>query len=100
MDEPPPQPRWIARALIATTLADEGLDIPSLDCLILAGGGKSATRAYQRIGRALRPAPDKEEAAILDFFDRAPYLQEHSLERLRLYRHEPAFDVRTRGWTG
>lgn len=40
--------------LIATTLADEGLDIPTLDTVILAGGGKSTTRTLQRIGRAIR----------------------------------------------
>ena len=84
--------------LIATTLADEGLDIPSLDAVILAGGGKSATKAYQRIGRALRPAAGKTQAQITDFFDRAPFLMEHSLARLRLYRDEPAFSVETIGF--
>lgn len=86
------------RILIATTLADEGLDIPTLDTLILAGGGKSAVRAYQRVGRTLRPAPGKTTARVIDFFDRAPYLDEHSMERLRLYRREPEFKVRTAGF--
>jgi superfamily II DNA or RNA helicase len=40
--------------LIATSLADEGLDLPILDCLILAGSGKSSTKALQRIGRVIR----------------------------------------------
>lgn len=40
--------------LIATTLADEGLDVPTLNTVILAGGGKSSTRMLQRIGRAIR----------------------------------------------
>lgn len=90
--------RKLRPVLVATTLADEGLDLPSLDGLILAGGGKSPTRAYQRIGRALRPAPGKAGAEVLDFFDPAPYLEDHSLARLALYRHEPAFDVETRGF--
>lgn len=77
--------------MIATTLADEGLDIPSLDAVILGGGGKSQTRAYQRIGRALRPGPGKTEALVLDFLDDAPYLREHSEARLTLYRQEPRF---------
>ncbi|HOR26464.1 MAG TPA: DEAD/DEAH box helicase [Candidatus Sumerlaeota bacterium] len=79
--------------LIATTLADEGLDVPSLDAVILAGGGKSPTRAYQRIGRALRPAAGKDEALIQDFLDEAPYLRQHSAARLALYRQEPAFRI-------
>lgn len=79
--------------MIATTLADEGLDIPSLDAVILGGGGKSPTRAYQRIGRALRPGPGKAEAFILDFSDKAPYLKEHSQARLALYRQERRFQI-------
>jgi superfamily II DNA or RNA helicase len=86
--------------LIATTLADEGLDIPTLDTLILAGGGKSAVRAYQRVGRTLRPAEGKRTARVIDFFDRAPFLGDHSMERLRLYRREPAFKVKTVGFGG
>lgn len=83
--------------LIATTLADEGLDLPSLDAVILAGGGKSQTRAYQRIGRALRLAEGKREAVIVDFMDEAPFLRRHSEARLLLYRAEPRFEIRFEG---
>lgn len=83
--------RKLPPILIATTLADEGLDVPTLDCVILAGGGKSPTRAYQRIGRALRPAAGKTEALVLDFWDDVPYLREHSEARLDLYRQEERF---------
>ncbi len=79
--------------MIATTLADEGLDLPTLDGLILAGGGKSQTRAFQRIGRTLRPAPAKREARVLDFLDEAPWLREHGMARLQLYRQEPCFKI-------
>ncbi|MBI1784408.1 DEAD/DEAH box helicase [Candidatus Sumerlaeota bacterium] len=84
--------------LIATTLADEGIDIPELECLILAGGGKSDTKAYQRIGRALRKAGKKTIAYVMDFLDTVPYLDEHSAARLKLYRQEPAFQIETRGF--
>ncbi|MBE7561091.1 DEAD/DEAH box helicase [bacterium] len=77
--------------VIATTLADEGLDIPSLDVLILAGAGKSETRALQRVGRALRQVGEKREALVLDFADPAKYLCEHSRRRLQIYRTEPRF---------
>lgn len=79
--------------LIATTLADEGLDIPSLDALILAGGGKSQSKAYQRIGRTLRKAEGKTTARVLDFLDQAPYLSAHSKARLELYEQEPRFQI-------
>jgi superfamily II DNA or RNA helicase len=81
------------RVVIATTLADEGLDIPSLDVLILAGGGKSETRALQRIGRALRKSEEKETATIIDFLDQVRFLEEHSLRRLEIYRTEPRFAI-------
>jgi len=85
-------------SLIATTLADEGLDIPNLNALILAGGGKSETRVFQRIGRALRPAPGKNRAIIVDFLDRVPYLQNHSMKRIEIYRTEPMFEIKTVGF--
>lgn len=87
------------RIVIATTLADEGLDVPTLDAVILASGGKSETRTLQRIGRALRPAPGKDKALIIDFFDHAPFLKDHSLRRLQIYRTEPRFQVRTSGFS-
>lgn len=83
--------------VIATTLADEGLDIPSLNCVILASGGKSESRALQRLGRALRVAPHKKEATIIDFYDDAPYLKEHSIRRMDLFASEPSFIVETDG---
>lgn len=77
--------------VIATTLADEGLDVPSLDGVILASAGRSPTRALQRIGRALRKAPGKESAVVIDFLDNAPYLREHAANRLEIFRTEPRF---------
>jgi superfamily II DNA or RNA helicase len=85
--------------VIATTLADEGLDVPTLDAVILGSGGKSETRALQRIGRALRPAPHKEKAYIIDFFDNAPFLKDHSLRRLEIYSTEPRFVIHTEGFS-
>jgi len=79
--------------LIATTLADEGLDVPTLNAVILAGGGKSETKALQRIGRALRIAPGKEIGYIIDFMDKALYIKEHSEKRLEIYKTEPLFRI-------
>jgi superfamily II DNA or RNA helicase len=84
--------------VIATTLADEGLDIPTLGAVVLASGGKSETRALQRVGRSLRPSPGKKQAVVVDFFDNAPFLREHSIQRLEIFRTEPAFRVETVGF--
>jgi len=85
------------KVVIATTLADEGLDIPGLDVLILAGGGKSETRALQRIGRALRKTEEKTGAIVVDFLDEARFLEDHSQRRLEIYRTEALFDIRIEG---
>lgn len=81
------------KIVIATTLADEGLDIPGLDMLILAGAGKSETRALQRIGRALRKTETKSKATIIDFYDQARFLDIHSRRRLEIYQTENEFDI-------
>lgn len=57
------------QVVIATTIADLGLDIPALQNLVLAGGGKSSTRHLQRIGRVARPYPGKTVARVVDFDD-------------------------------
>lgn len=81
------------RLLIATTLADEGLDLPVLDVLVLAGGGRSETRALQRVGRVLRPAEGKTQATIYDCWDDVPILSEHSRRRKCIYETEPLFEI-------
>lgn len=107
--------------LIATTLADEGLDIPTLDVLILAGSGKSSTKALQRIGRVIRLSDicpkcgsikvliknissvckckcgnqwnykGKTEAIIYDFIDNTKWLYDHYLKRKTIYEMESEF---------
>jgi superfamily II DNA or RNA helicase len=87
-----------ANITIASTIFDEGVDCRPLDGLILAGGGKSPTRALQRVGRVLRPYtyPNgriKEQAMVIDFMDICKYMEDHSKKRLKIYKSEPAFDV-------
>jgi superfamily II DNA or RNA helicase len=55
--------------LVATTIADLGLDIPILRNLVLAAGGKSSTRHLQRIGRVARTYPGKDHALVVDYDD-------------------------------
>ena len=81
--------------LIGTSLADEGLDIPILNALILAGGGKSATRMIQRVGRVLRKDPKglKTEAIVIDFKDNVRYLLGHYKQRREILESEPEFEI-------
>ncbi len=79
--------------LIATSVADEGLDLPILAAVILAGAGRSSTKALQRIGRCLRLHEGKDGAFVEDFsVDDFMFLRQ-SRERRRIYHTEPAFVV-------
>jgi len=72
--------------LIATSLADEGLDLPRLSRVFLAFPGRARGRTIQRLGRLMRPHPEKRDAVLFDFVDRrVPLLRRHHLERQRLY---------------
>ena len=66
--------------IIATSIFDEGVDLPSLDVIILAAGGKSSVKLTQRVGRVLRPQEGKK-ALIIDFIDTPKYLIEHYKRR-------------------
>jgi superfamily II DNA or RNA helicase len=79
--------------LIASKIFDQGIDIPELDALILAGSGKSSGRALQRIGRAIRKFKGKKKAIVVEFFDNCKYLRDHSEARIKVYRSEPAFKI-------
>jgi len=81
------------QVLVATTLADEGLDIPELRSLVLYYGGKSKTKIFQRIGRVLRPAPGKSAGIVVDLVDGTEYLGKHAEERKAMYMTEPRWVV-------
>ena len=80
--------------LIASKIFDQGIDIPELDALILAGSGKSSARALQRIGRVIRNYPGKKWANVIEFWDNAKYLEAHSTARLKIYKSEPGFQIK------
>ena len=55
--------------LVASRIADEGVNIPNLQYLILAGGGKAPHLLVQRVGRGSRPSEGKERLFVFDFND-------------------------------
>ena len=71
--------------VIASVIWKEGINIPSLDSIINAGGGKSDEATIQMIGRALRLAEGKTEVTIVDFLDDNVYLSRHTVKRLHVY---------------
>lgn len=75
------------QTMIATSLADEGLDLPNVHTLVMVSGGRSAQKTIQRASRALRRAPGKDTAIIHDFKDAFhPLAQAHSKKRVKCYK--------------
>jgi len=73
--------------ITATSIADEGLDIPSLGALILAAPAKVRGRLLQRIGRVVRPAPGKPRPRVIDVVDmRVGVLGHQARVRLGVFR--------------
>ncbi len=77
--------------IVVSKIADEGLDIPPLTHLIMAGGGKAPHLTIQRVGRGMRLAEGKERLFVFDFLDRGKYLEGHAGRRLKTYSEQPAY---------
>jgi superfamily II DNA or RNA helicase len=74
------------KCIVATSLADEGLDVPIASALVLASGGKNKAKAEQRTGRVLRAFAGKEVATIYDFADTFhPLMKKHAEARRKVY---------------
>lgn len=83
--------------ILASTVYDQGIDLPALDALVLAGGGKSTAKALQRIGRVIRGNPNggKKDALVVETYDQSHYVKKHSIMRYQIYKTEPGFKIKT-----
>lgn len=79
--------------VIATPIFGEGIDVPAVELLVLAGGGKGHIKLLQQIGRGMRAKEGDNILRVLDFADLSnKYLAEHSFIRAELYERE-GFEV-------
>ena len=70
--------------------------MPSVNCLVIANGGKSFVKTIQRIGRGLRKKDDGSMLEVLDVFDATNhYLLAHAKKRLKYYEEEDLFEGST-----
>ena len=75
---------------VGTSVLDCGLDLPSLNVLIIGGGGTYSGRTRQQIGRGLRPCEGKDKVICYDFWDsdehtRKKHFSKHSQSRWQTY---------------
>ena len=81
-----------AALMVVSRIFDAGIDIPQMDALGIMSGGESTNTTLQRVGRALRKRPGKDEVRIYDSLDgndpksRKDYLAQHSKQRVRDYK--------------
>jgi superfamily II DNA or RNA helicase len=72
----------------------EGIDLPAVEVVINAEGGKGDIATVQR-QRNLTISKGKKKAILIDFMDLTnETLQSHSEARLAMYRSEPSFKVK------
>lgn len=81
--------------IVVSTLYKEAIDIPSLDCVVKAGGKKSTIAFYQEL-RNLTGYPGKKVAIVLDFEDRGTVIGHWAYQRKRMAENEPEFRVISR----
>jgi superfamily II DNA or RNA helicase len=74
------------RILVSARVLNEGLDVPSADVAIIAGGSQGSREYIQRVGRVLRPAEGKE-AVVYDIVTRDTF----EVRRADLHRRALAF---------
>jgi superfamily II DNA or RNA helicase len=79
--------------LVSSVILDEGVNLPNIRTLVLAGGGKAKHRLIQRMGRGMRSSTEKTRLLAFDFLDRGKYTGAHARARERVYRGEPAYTV-------
>lgn len=81
------------RCLFATyQLAKEGLDIPSLDCVVFATPKKDPITIVQSCGRVGRKAPGKAFGTVIDIVDKSfPIFDGYAKKRKNIYKNKKYF---------
>ena len=86
-----------APIVIASTIADVGLDVPRLQSLVEAGAGKSSVTALQRLGRIMRPFEGKDKCYYITYRDKVPYIRSHIDRKMEIWRTEKNFIINDYG---
>lgn len=83
--------------ILASTIFKQGVDIPHLHCLIIAGAGKGTTMVVQRFVRITRQHKEsgKVKGKVIDYMDNFSSLSlRQSQKRLKAYSEYLGFEVK------
>lgn len=82
-----------AQLVIASTIADVGLDVPRLQSIVEAGAGKSSVTALQRLGRIMRPFDGKDKCYFITYHDNVPYISQQIDRKIEIWSTEQEFVI-------
>ena len=72
--------------IIGTTVMQTGISIDEISHMINARGLSGEVPTLQGLGRGIRKAEGKDTMYFYDFYDRMPYLENHSRQRINHYK--------------
>tara|TARA_B100000900_G_scaffold416145_1_gene449470 strand:+ start:3220 stop:4614 length:1395 start_codon:yes stop_codon:yes gene_type:complete len=75
-----------ASTIIGTNVMQTGISIDEITHMINARGLSGEVPTLQGLGRGIRKAEGKDIMYFYDFYDRAPYLESHSKQRIQHYK--------------
>lgn len=71
--------------IVGTNVMQTGISIDEISHMINARGLSGEVPTLQGLGRGIRKAKGKDEMYFYDFYDRMPYLENHSKQRIQHY---------------
>jgi len=71
--------------IVGTNVMQTGISIDEISHMINARGLSGEVPTLQGLGRGIRKAKGKDEMYFYDFYDRMPYLENHSKQRIHHY---------------
>ena len=72
--------------IVGTNVMQTGISIDEISHMINARGLSGEVPTLQGLGRGIRKAEGKDTMYFYDFYDRMPYLEEHSKQRIKHYK--------------
>ena len=76
--------------VVISTVMNQAVDVPTLDCVAVACGGRDSGLLTQRVLRAGTAYPGKSCCYVLDFLDRAKVMTKAAKDRLLTYTRTDA----------
>ena len=86
--------------LITSRIFNQGIDIPELQCVVIASGYKAGALQIQRSTRGATKTEGKDDTIVIDCMDNFnDLLQKHSLERRKVCEKQKAYEIIDCHWS-